>query len=315
MTKPSVLIALGGNAISKPGMRGTITEQFHATNESMEHVAELVASGYDRIIISHGNGPQVGNVILRSEMASKLVYPLPMDTCVADTQGGMGYMIQQVLRNHLRRRNAIKPVATIMTQTVVDINDPAFKNPTKPIGQFYSKKEAEDLMTARGWEMKADANRGWRRVVPSPTPIEIVEKDTIKALFDAGHIVVTVGGGGIPVGFDSHGDLYGIEAVIDKDLASALVANLVNADILVILTAVENVYVNFGKENQKTLREVKVAELKEYMAAGEFAEGSMKPKIQACLNYIEHGGKKAIITSLEKCLEALDGKTGTVITR
>lgn len=314
--KPSLVIALGGNAISKPGVRGSINEQFYSTSESMEHVADLIAGGYGRILITHGNGPQVGNAILRSELATKYTYTLPMDICVADTQGGMGYMIQQVLQNNLRKRKKkiTKNIITLITQVVVDPSDKAFENPTKPVGKFYTRKEASDLEAGRKWTMKQDANRGFRRVVPSPKPTDIREKNSIKALFDAGHVVICGGGGGVPVGLNRHGNYYGIEAVIDKDLTTALIAKLIEADIMIILTGIENVCTGFGTKKKKAIHKIKSKELKQHLDNGEFAEGSMKPKIEAALDFLAKGGKKAIITSIPKCLEALKGKSGTIIT-
>jgi len=311
--KSGLAIALGGNAISKPGLRGTIAEQFYSTHESMEHVAELVAEGYEKILITHGNGPQVGSAIVRSELSSKYVYPLPMDICVADTQGGMGYMIQQVLTNCLRERGIKKPVVTVITQTYVDAHDRAFDDPTKPIGMFYNEKEAKDMMAARDWVMKEDAGRGWRRVVPSPHPIEILEKDAIKLLFEKGNIVVAAGGGGVPISVNRYNKYYGIEAVIDKDLSSALLANEVGAEILLIMTGVEFAYIDYGGPNERALTDMTAEEMEMHLSHGEFADGSMKPKIEACLTFLEHGGKEAIITSIPKCLAALRGKTGTHI--
>jgi carbamate kinase len=314
MTKKSgLVIALGGNAISKPGLRGTIQEQFYSTLESMEHVAELVINGYDRILITHGNGPQVGAAILRSEMAGKTVYPLPMDICVADTQGGMGYMIQQVLANCLRKRGVRLPVVTAISQMLVDAHDPAFENPSKPVGMFYSEQEARELMAGRSWTMKEDAGRGWRRVVPSPKPVRALEAEAIKTLFDKGYIVVAGGGGGIPVALNRHNSYYGIEAVIDKDLTSALLASEIGAETLVIMTGVEYAYVGFGTQNQRALDSLTAEEVSLHLEHGEFADGSMRPKIEACLQFLRDGGKEAIITSIPKCLAALRGKTGTHI--
>lgn len=310
-----MVIALGGNAISKPGMRGTIQEQLYATVETMEHVAELVINGFGHIIITHGNGPQVGAAILRSEIAGKTVYPLPMDICVADTQGGIGYMIQQVLTNCLRKRGVKLPVVTTITQVMVDVNDRAFENPTKPVGMFYSEQEARELIAGRGWTMKEDAGRGWRRVVPSPKPISIIEVEPIKAMFDKGFIVIAGGGGGIPVGINRNNSLYGTEAVIDKDLTSALIATEIGADTLVILTAVEFVYTDWSGPQKRALSNVTTGELDKLMENGEFAEGSMKPKIEAALKFLQNGGKKVIITSTSQCLAALRGKTGTHITK
>lgn len=312
-TKPSLVIALGGNAISRPGKRSTIVDQFYATNQSMQPVADLVANGYKRILITHGNGPQVGAAILRSELAQKAVYPHPLDVCDADTQGSMGYMIQQVLTNCLSERGITTPVSTVVTQVFVDVNDPAFENPSKPVGMFYEEHEAKELMAGREWTMKEDAGRGWRRVVPSPHPIHILERETIKHLFNRGFIVIAGGGGGIPVGLNRYRKYYGLEAVVDKDLTSALLALEISADLLVILTAVDHVYLDFKGKNQRPLHRVRIAELKKYLDEGEFAAGSMKPKIEACVDFIEKGGKEAIITSIPNCLAALKGKIGTHI--
>lgn len=311
--KGGILIALGGNAISKPGLRGTIQEQFYSTLESMEHVAELVLNGFDRILITHGNGPQIGAAILRSEIAGRSVYPLPMDICGADTQGGMGYMIQQVLDNCLRKRGIKLPVVTTVTQVLVDAHDPAFDHPTKPVGMFYNEQEAKELMAGRGWTMREDAGRGWRRVVPSPRPVRVVEAEPIKSMFDRGVIVVCGGGGGIPVALNRHNLYYGIEAVIDKDLTSALLAGEVGAETLMIMTGVEYAYAGFGTENQRALSDTTVEEIGRHLEHGEFADGSMRPKIEACLEFLKHGGREAIITSIPKCLAALRGRTGTHI--
>jgi carbamate kinase len=311
--KGGLVIALGGNAVSKPGLRGTIQEQFYSTLESMEHVAELVTNGFDRILVTHGNGPQVGACILRSEIASKTVYPLPMDICVADTQGGMGYMIQQVLTNCLRKRGIKVPVVTAITQLLVDAHDPAFDHPSKPVGMFYSEQEAKELMAGRGWTMREDAGRGWRRVVPSPKPVRALEAEAIKALFERGTIVIAGGGGGVPVALNRHNAFYGIEAVIDKDLTSALLANEIGAETLVIMTGVEYAYAGFNTPNQRALATLTAEEVQLHLEHGEFADGSMRPKIEACLLFLKNGGKEAIVTSIPNCLAALRGKTGTHI--
>lgn len=311
--KLPIVIALGGNAISKPGKRGTIVDQFYAANESMQHVADLVANGFEKILITHGNGPQVGAAILRSELTQQTVYPLPMDVCVADTQGGMGYMIGQVLTNCLRERGIKKSVATIISQAVVDVNDPAFENPSKPVGMYYTSKEAKKLMAGRGWIMKQDAKHGWRRVVPSPRPLYVLEKETIKLLVDKGNIVIAGGGGGVPVGLNRYNKFYGMEAVVDKDLTSARLANEIEADTLLIMTGVEFVYTDFRGKKQRALTKIRAKDMKIHLDAGEFADGSMKPKIEACLSFLENGGRKAIITSIPNCLMALRGKTGTTI--
>ncbi len=312
--KGGIVIALGGNAISKPGLRGTIQEQIISTIESMDHVAEIAINGHDRIIITHGNGPQIGAAILRSELSSKTVYPLPMDISVADTQGGMGYMIQQLLTNALRKRGIKLPVVTAVTQVQVDVHDPAFENPTKPVGMFYDKKEAQALMAGRKWVMKEDAGRGWRRVVPSPKPMRILESEPIKLMFNKGYIVIAGGGGGIPVALNRHNSFYGTEAVVDKDLTSAILAAEVGAETLMIMTSVEFAYIDFGGPNQRALTNISADEVRLHLDHGEFAAGSMQPKIEACLKFIEQGGKSAIITSIPNCLAALRGKTGTRIT-
>jgi len=311
--KPSIVIALGGNAISKPGKRAGITDQFYAANESMQHVAELVVNGYENILITHGNGPQVGAAILRSELSQNVVYPHPMDVNDAETQGSMGYMLQQVLYNSLRERGIKKPVATIVTQVVVDVNDPAFECPCKPVGRFYNEGEAKELMAGKGWTMQDDAGRGWRRYVPSPRPIHVLEIETIRHLFDKGYIVIAGGGGGIPVGLNRHNKYYGLEAVIDKDRTSALLAHSIEADTLLVMTAVEYAFLGFRTPEQKALTKVTSTEMQGYLKAGEFAKGSMKPKVEACLSFLESGGNRAIITSIPNSLLALRGKTGTNI--
>ncbi|MFH1830037.1 MAG: carbamate kinase [Pseudomonadota bacterium] len=309
--KGGLVIALGGNAISKPGLRGTIQEQFYATMESMDHVAELVVNGFKRILITHGNGPQIGAAILRSEIASRSVYPLPMDLCGADTQGGIGYMIQQILHNCLRKRGIKIPVVTAISQVLVDAHDPAFENPTKPVGMFYSEHEAKEMMAARAWTMREDAGRGWRRVVPSPRPMRVLEAEPIRAMFEKGYIVIAGGGGGIPVALNRHNLFYGIEAVIDKDLTSALLATEIGADTLLIMTGVEFAYIGFGTPNQRALTNISADELKIHLDHGEFASGSMGPKVEACIEFLANGGKEAIITSIPKCLATLRGHTGT----
>ncbi len=310
-----VVIALGGNAISKPGLRGTIHEQISSTIESMEHVADLIVNGCDRLLITHGNGPQVGAAILRSEIAAKTVYPLPMDICVADTQGGMGYMIQQLLHNALRKRGMKLPVVTAISQVQIDVHDPAFENPTKPVGMFYNEAEARALMAGRKWTMREDAGRGWRRVVPSPKPMRMLEAEPIKAMYEKGYIVIAGGGGGIPVGLNRHNRFYGTEAVVDKDLTSALLATEIGAETLMIMTAVEYAYVDFGGPNQRALTKMTPDEMQRHLEHGEFADGSMRPKIEACLNFLRDGGQRAIITSIPNCLAAMRGRTGTQIVR
>lgn len=311
--KPSIVIALGGNAISKPGKRAGLPDQFYATNESMQHVADLVVNGYEKILVTHGNGPQVGAAMLRSEIAEKAVYPHTLDVADAETQGSMGYMIQQTLTNCLRERGIKKPVATVVTQVVVDVNDPAFECPCKPVGRFYNEGEAKELMAGRCWHMQDDAGRGWRRYVPSPRPIHVLEIETIRHLFGKGYIVIAGGGGGIPVGLNRHNKYYGLEAVIDKDRTSALLANSIEADTLLVMTAVEYAFLGYRTPEQRTLTSVSAEEMKGYLDTDEFAKGSMKPKVEACLSFLESGGKEAIITSIPNALLALRGKTGTHI--
>ena len=307
------VIAIGGNSITKPGQVGTIKEQFENTAETAEYVANIIARGWD-VVITHGNGPQVGNVLLRVELAASSVYTLPLDTCDSDTQGGMGYMLQQVLGNALRKHNLSKSVATIITQVRVDETDPAFQNPTKPIGPFYSQVEAERRRTERGWNVVEDVGRGWRRVVPSPLPLELIEEEVIRKCVQSGVVVIACGGGGIPV-VRRGGELHGVEAVIDKDRASALLAEKLNADLLLISTGVEKVSINFRKSDERKIDLMTIAEAQQYLAEGHFHPGSMGPKIESAITYLKHGGKRVIITSPEKLVEGLEGKAGTHVVR
>lgn len=311
----SILIALGGNAISPPGEEGNVQQQFAHTEESMQAVVRAVAGKYERVVITHGNGPQVGNILLRSEIAAEGgLYPLPLDTCVSDSEGGMGYMIQQVLHNVLRHRQLNIPVASLLTQTVVDGNDPAWADPTKFIGQFYSLDDAQRLMAERGWRMKQDGSRGWRRVVPSPRPIDIVERRSIQALVDHGVWVIAAGGGGIPVLKDPDGRLLGVEAVVDKDLASALLARLLKFDLLVILTGVDEVMLNYGKPDQHPLRTMTTTQAQQHLREGQFPAGSMAPKIQAAVDFVLDGGSPVLITSTKAFDLAITGESGTFVT-
>jgi carbamate kinase len=278
----------------------------------MKHIVDMIEKGWD-VAISHGNGPQVGFILRRSELAKHELHEVPLDYCGADTQGAIGYMFQQALYNEFRSRGIDKVAATVVTQTIVDKNDPAFQNPTKPIGSFMDEADAKYRSEKDGWTVVEDAGRGWRRVVPSPRPIRIVEAEAIHNLLKAGISAVGVGGGGIPVIEDENGDLIGIEAVIDKDFGSALLAKMIDADLFVISTAVEKVALNFNKPNQVFLDEMTVAEAKQFIEEGHFAPGSMLPKVQAIIQYLEGGGKKALITDPAHIGEALDGKTGTWI--
>jgi carbamate kinase len=271
----------------------------------------MIEQGW-KVAITHGNGPQVGFILLRSELSSNVLHTVPLDSCGADTQGAIGYMIQQCLYNEFKQRRIKKSVASVVTQTLVEKNDPAFQNPTKPIGPFYDKEKAEKYRKERGWDVMEDAGRGWRRVVPSPIPVKIIEQDVIKSLVNKGIIVIAVGGGGIPV-IEQDGRLKGAEAVIDKDYASALLAIGIKADLFLISTAVEKVALNFGKPNQKSLNKITLAEAKKYLEQGHFPAGSMGPKIEAIISYLEQGGKEALITNPENLERALLGKTGTRI--
>jgi len=307
------VIAIGGNSILRAEQKGTIPEQFANTIETAEHVADMIMMGYE-LVITHGNGPQVGNMLLMSEKTEEILYPLLLDICDSNTQGSMGYMIQQTLGNVLKKRKIKKSVVTVVTQVVVDRNDSAFKKPTKPIGSFYSKENAEKYRKEKKWDIIEDAGRGYRRVVPSPEPLEIVENEVIQKLVDDDVIVIAVGGGGIPVVKEKN-FLKGVEAVIDKDLASSLLASNINAELLLISTNVEKVFLNYNKPNQKGIDRMTVKDAKKYLSEGHFPPGSMGPKIEAGIRFLEKGGKEVIITSPECIGDALKNKTGTHIIR
>ncbi len=311
MAKVAV-VAIGGNSLIKDKEHQTVPDQFATTRETCVHIASMIEQGWD-VVITHGNGPQVGFVLLRSELASHVLHTVPLDSCGADTQGSIGYMIQQSLYNEFLKRGMKKRAVTVVTQVVVDKDDPAFQNPTKPIGPFYTEEEAKRLAAERGWIVKDDAGRGWRRVVPSPIPREIVEQEAIKALIEQGFVVIGVGGGGIPVVRQEDGSLRGVEAVIDKDYASSLLASGIGADLFLISTAVEKVALNYGQPNQVWLDRMTVAEAKRYLSEGHFPPGSMGPKIKAIIQFLEKGGKEALITSPENIERALAGETGTRI--
>ena len=305
-----LVIALGGNALQEAGKPATAQAQLEVVEKTSEYIADIVERGYE-VIVAHGNGPQVGRIVIQNEVAPAM----PFDVCGAMSQGMIGYHIQQGLSKVLRHRGINKNVVTIVTQVVVDKDDPKFKAPSKPIGPFYTEEEAKAIAAEKGYTMKEDAGRGWRRVVASPLPVEIVELDAVKTLNDAGFVVVTVGGGGIPVVRNEAGDLEGVAAVIDKDLASEKLARDMDADALVILTAVEKVSINFKKPDQKDLDRMSAAEAKQYIKEGHFAPGSMLPKIEAALNFVESKpGRIAIITSLDKAVDAIEGRAGTTIT-
>lgn len=309
MAKKVAVVAIGGNSLIKDAQHQTVADQYDAARGTCRHIADLLEEGWE-VIVTHGNGPQVGFILLRSDKSKDILHEVPLDACGADTQGAIGYAIQQNLQNELHRRGVSKVVATVVTQVVVDKDDPSFKVPSKPIGPFYGEAEAKAIKQDKGWSMTEDAGRGWRRVVASPLPERVVELPAIKTLVDAGVAVVAVGGGGIPV-IEEDGHLRGTAAVIDKDWASALLGNNLGASHLIISTAVEKVAVDFGKPEQRDLDEITVAEAKAYMAQGHFAPGSMKPKIQAAISFLEKGGERVIICSPEKLLDAVHGKSGT----
>jgi len=308
-----IVLALGGNALQDSKGPATAEAQLDVVKRTCDYIIQLVEKDYE-IAIVHGNGPQVGRILMASETAKDVTPQMPFDVCGVMSQGYIGYHIQQALRSALRHKVREIPVVTLVTQMVVDPNDPAFQNPTKPIGSFYTEEEAKKLQAEKGYVMKEDAGRGWRRVVPSPLPLRIVEIDTVKRLWDS-TIVITAGGGGIPVIELPDGTLEGVAAVIDKDFAAELLAEQVEADVLMILTEVEQVAINYNKPDQKNLSELTIEEAERYIAEGHFAPGSMLPKVQAAVKFVKaNPGKKAIITSLFKAVDALEGKTGTVFT-
>lgn len=311
--KKIAVVAIGGNSLIKDKDHQTVEDQYQAAKETTHHIADMIEAGWE-VVIGHGNGPQVGFILRRSEIAHKVegMHEIPLDVCGADTQGAIGYALQQNLQNELHLRGIDKSVATVVTQVLVDKDDPAFRNPTKPIGGFMDKDEAEQRAREMGWTVVEDAGRGWRRVVASPLPKEVVELRAIRALIEAGVIVIAVGGGGIPVIDTGNRQLAGTAAVIDKDYASSLLARLIQADLFLISTAVEKVALDFGKPEQKWLDRMTLSEAKQYLAEGiHFAKGSMAPKIQAIIWYLEAGGKQAIITNPENIGRALRGETGT----
>jgi len=315
MAKKLAVVAIGGNSLIKDEKHKTVEDQYEAARETTLHIADMIEAGWD-VAIGHGNGPQVGFILRRSEIAAKAegMHEVPLDVCGADSQGAIGYSLQQTLQNELYRRGIKKPVATVVTQVLVDKNDTAFQKPSKPIGSFMDETEAKRREKEMGWSVVEDAGRGWRRVVASPQPKEVVELEAVKCLIESGTVVITVGGGGIPVIDISDHEYQGVAAVIDKDFASSLLANLIKADLFLISTAVEKVAVNFGKPEQKWLDKMTLAEAKAYLAEGtHFAKGSMAPKIQAIIWFLENGGKQALITNPENIGRALKGETGTWI--
>jgi carbamate kinase len=313
LSEKLIVIALGGNALLRRGQNGSFDDQYQNVKETVARVADLIERGH-KIVLTHGNGPQVGATLLRHEAAKNIVPPFPLDACGAETQGFIGYMIQQALRNELKSRGMDKFVVTMITRVIVDKHDSAFQHPTKPIGPFYSKEEADNVRKQKPeLVIKEDAGRGYRRVVPSPDPKIIAERLAIRALVDAGFVVVACGGGGIPI-IEENGHAVGVEAVIDKDLAGQRLATLIGANIFVILTDVEGAYVNYGKPNQELIKEITSGKLRNYSKEGQFKEGSMAPKVEAAIRFVESGGERAVIAALGNLIEALDNKVGTQIT-
>jgi carbamate kinase len=310
----TAVIAIGGNSLIKDRSHQSVQDQYIAAQETCHHIVTMIKDGWS-VAITHGNGPQVGFILRRSELAAHELHEVPLDVCGADTQGAIGYELQQNLCNEFRRNGIDRDTVTLICQTEVAADDPAFTKPSKPIGSFMDAGQAE-RRRAEGWDIIEDANRGWRRVVASPKPLRIIELPSIRRLLDAGTVVISVGGGGIPVVADESGTLRGAAAVIDKDLASALLASEIGADLFIISTAVEKVALEFGTPRQRWVDHLTLAEAKRYLAEGRhFAAGSMSPKIQAVVSYLEHGGKEALITDPDSLERALAGKTGTRITR
>jgi carbamate kinase len=306
------VVAVGGNSLIKDKNHQTIPDQYDAGAESMKHIAGMIEAGWD-VVVTHGNGPQVGFILRRAELSLHELHPVPLDYCGADTQGAIGYMFQRALHNEFRLRGIRKSAATVVTQVLVDRDDPAFQKPSKPIGSFMDEAAARQHRQQDGWAVVEDAGRGWRRVVASPIPKQIIEQAAIESLIRAGFVVISAGGGGIPVVEDEHGDLSGVEAVIDKDFAGSLLASSLKADLFLISTAVEKVALRYNQPDQQWLDRLPLAEARRYLAEGHFAKGSMGPKIEAIIKFLEQGGKQALITNPENIERALEGKTGTYV--
>jgi len=309
-TQRKAVVALGGNAITREFEEGNIYQQVANTRRSLVGVADLIQKDY-LLAVTHGNGPQVGNALIRVEESRHKVPPIPLGVLVADLEGGMGYMIAQSLQNKLHLRGIKREVAIIVAQVIIDRNDPSIRNPTKFVGPFYHEHEVKELEKNRNWVIKYDEGRGWRRVVPSPIPLQIVEKNVIKELVDNGIIVITVGGGGIPVYIEEDGTFEGVNGVVDKDRSAAILARDIGAHELYIMTAVEKVSLNYRRPNQVDLDMLTIADAKKYLAEGQFPKGNMGPKIESAINFIESGGEVCIITSTERMTDAINGKTGT----
>jgi carbamate kinase len=305
------VLAVGGNSLIRSKDRSAFADQLAAAADTCPRIADLVQAGSE-VVVTHGNGPQVGFILIRSHLARNRLPEIPFEACNAQTQAEIGYMLQQSLGNEFRRRGVYKPVVTVVTQVVVEARDPAFRNPSKPVGPFYTKAEAARLEKEQGWTVREDAGRGFRRLVPSPQPVDVVERGQIECLLKSGAVVVACGGGGIPV-VRKDGQLTGVAAVIDKDLASSLMAGEIGARRLIISTAVEQVYLNYGQPDQRPIREAGAAEMKKHLAAKQFPAGSMGPKIEAAIDFLNRGGKEVIITDPEHIAGALRGRTGTRI--
>ena len=307
----TIVVAIGGNSLITDEKHQSVPDQYHAVEQTSAHLTELVRDPGVRLVVTHGNGPQVGFILRRSELAAASLHQVPLDSCVADTQGALGYHLQRALHNAFKTTGVKRQAVTVVTQVLVDARDPAFQRPSKPIGAFLTRERAEEHRVKDGWDVAEDSGRGWRRVVSSPAPGEILEIDAVRTLLDAGFVVIAAGGGGIAVVEDAQGAITGATAVIDKDLASSLLARQLGADLLVVSTAVEQVYLDYGKPTQRALARMTVAEARQYMAAGHFKPGSMLPKIQALVSFVEGGGKEGLITDPPHLSLALQGETGT----
>jgi carbamate kinase len=309
--RKTVVLAIGGNALITDEAHRSVPDQYRAIEQTCVHIASLLAGSDLRLVVTHGNGPQVGFILRRSELAAAALHPVPLDSCVADTQGAIGYQLQRALRNAFRRVGLRRQAVSVVTQVVVDARDPAFRSPDKPIGSFMSREKAEEHRVQDGWDVMEDAGRGWRRVVSSPAPRSILEIDAVRTLLDAGFVVIAGGGGGIAVVEDGEGAIAGASAVVDKDLASSLLARQLGAEMLVISTGVEQVCLDYGKPTQRALSKMTVAQAKRYIAEGHFKPGSMLPKVQAIVQFLEGGGQEGLITDPAHLTAALEGRTGT----
>jgi carbamate kinase len=307
----TVVVAIGGNSLITDRSHQSVPDQYHAIEQTCAHLTALMGDPEVRLVITHGNGPQVGFILQRSEIAAATLHQVPLDSCVADTQGAIGYQLQRALRNALDQVGLRRQAVTVITQALVDARDPAFEHPSKPIGSFLTRERAEEHRVQDGWHVAEDAGRGWRRVVSSPRPIALLELDAVRALLDAGFVVVAAGGGGIAVVRDEEGELTGATAVVDKDLATSLLARELRADLLVISTAVEHVLLDWGKPTQRPILTMTAAEARRYMAEGHFKAGSMLPKVEALVSFVEAGGREGVITDPAHLAEALRGRAGT----